>query len=148
MNNNASHHLPSLSNLLVEDSYFQKRVSHRLSVASLLSPNETEPEEPIKVKRKRASPWQLHKLNRIFEQTRFPSTELRIELGKSLGMSSRTVQIWFQNKRQSIRNRTCPGDKPIRHHPLPSLSLPLPPPFTFPFTPSSSNNSSPNEFKP
>ncbi|OAC99774.1 Homeodomain-like DNA binding domain-containing transcription factor, partial [Mucor lusitanicus CBS 277.49] len=56
-----------------------------------------------KAKRKRASPSQLSVLNRVFEQTFFPSTELRMELGKQLGMSPRTVQIWFQNKRQSIR---------------------------------------------
>ncbi|KAL0096672.1 Homeodomain-like DNA binding domain-containing transcription factor, partial [Phycomyces blakesleeanus] len=56
-----------------------------------------------KVKRKRASPSQLSVLNRVFNQTYFPSTELRIELGKQLGMSPRTVQIWFQNKRQSAR---------------------------------------------
>ncbi|KAI8341149.1 homeobox domain-containing protein, partial [Chlamydoabsidia padenii] len=59
-----------------------------------------------KAKRKRASPSQLSVLNRVFNQTYFPSTELRIELGKHLGMSPRTVQIWFQNKRQSLRSRT------------------------------------------
>ncbi|ORZ21612.1 hypothetical protein BCR42DRAFT_407928 [Absidia repens] len=61
---------------------------------------------PLKAKRKRASPSQLSVLNRVFAQTYFPSTELRIELGKHLGMSPRTVQIWFQNKRQSLRSRT------------------------------------------
>lgn len=58
-----------------------------------------------KVKRKRATPFQVSVLNRVFNQTSFPSTELRLELSKQLGMSPRTVQIWFQNKRQSIRNR-------------------------------------------
>ncbi|KAI7860279.1 hypothetical protein BDC45DRAFT_494055 [Circinella umbellata] len=57
-----------------------------------------------KIKRKRATPNQLTVLNRVFSQTYFPPTELRIELGKQLGMSPRTVQIWFQNKRQSMRN--------------------------------------------
>ncbi|KAI9356091.1 Homeodomain-like protein, partial [Pilaira anomala] len=60
----------------------------------------------IKAKRKRASPSQLLVLNRVFQSTCFPSTELRIELGKQLGMSPRTVQIWFQNKRQSMRSQT------------------------------------------
>lgn len=60
---------------------------------------------PLKAKRKRASPAQLSVLNRVFSQTYFPSTELRIELGKQLGMSPRAVQIWFQNKRQSMRTR-------------------------------------------
>ncbi|KAI8067849.1 Homeodomain-like protein [Gongronella butleri] len=61
---------------------------------------------PLKAKRKRASPSQLSVLNKVFSQTYFPSTEMRIELGKQLGMSPRTVQIWFQNKRQSLRSRT------------------------------------------
>ncbi|GAB5591374.1 hypothetical protein Unana1_06274 [Umbelopsis nana] len=59
----------------------------------------------LKAKRKRANAYQLDVLNRVFDQTFFPSTELRVELGKQLGMSPRTVQIWFQNKRQSIRTR-------------------------------------------
>ncbi|KAG2177989.1 hypothetical protein INT43_003242 [Umbelopsis isabellina] len=59
----------------------------------------------IKAKRKRASAGQLDVLNRVFAQTFFPSTEMRNELAKQLGMSPRTVQIWFQNKRQSIRTK-------------------------------------------
>ncbi|CAG8541894.1 14592_t:CDS:2, partial [Acaulospora colombiana] len=57
-------------------------------------------------KRKRANPNQLKVLNEVFQQTFFPSTEQRIQLGKQLGMSPRTVQIWFQNKRQSWRSKT------------------------------------------
>lgn len=59
----------------------------------------------LKAKRKRANAYQLDVLNRVFDKTFFPSTDLRAELGKQLGMSPRTVQIWFQNKRQSIRTR-------------------------------------------
>ncbi|ORY06084.1 hypothetical protein K493DRAFT_310721 [Basidiobolus meristosporus CBS 931.73] len=66
---------------------------------------------PIKPKRKRANANQLKVLNQLFQQTFFPSTELRIQLGKQLGMSPRTVQIWFQNKRQAwrIRNQFFSG---------------------------------------
>lgn len=60
---------------------------------------------PLKAKRRRASSKQLHALNKVFEKTFFPSTQLRAELGRQLGMSPRTVQIWFQNKRQAIRTR-------------------------------------------
>ncbi|CAG8464192.1 13601_t:CDS:2 [Acaulospora morrowiae] len=60
----------------------------------------------VKAKRKRANPNQLKVLNEVFQQTFFPSTEQRIQLGKQLGMSPRTVQIWFQNKRQSWRSKT------------------------------------------
>ncbi|KAI8638274.1 hypothetical protein BD408DRAFT_423271 [Parasitella parasitica] len=59
---------------------------------------------PLKPRRRRSSK-QLDMLNKVFERTFFPSTQLRAELGRQLGMSPRTVQIWFQNKRQAIRSR-------------------------------------------
>lgn len=56
-----------------------------------------------KAKRKRASPWQTQILEQVFEQTAFPTSSLRAELGFELGMTSRSIQIWFQNKRQAVR---------------------------------------------
>ncbi|KAM5530964.1 hypothetical protein V8D89_015346 [Ganoderma adspersum] len=61
------------------------------------------PVEPVKKKRKRADAEQLKVLNETYNRTAFPSTEERIELAKKLGMSARSVQIWFQNKRQAMR---------------------------------------------
>lgn len=78
---------------------------------------------PLKAKRKRASPAQLSVLNHVFSQTYFPSTELRIELGKQLGMSPRAVQIWFQNKRQSLRTRERQQQE--RKHVMASSSSPM-----------------------
>src|SRR5271169_935434 len=63
----------------------------------------SQPQSNLKPKRKRATSGQLRVLNSVFQSTFFPSTELRIALGKELNMSPRTVQIWFQNKRQSWR---------------------------------------------
>ncbi|KAI7879015.1 homeobox, partial [Lichtheimia hyalospora FSU 10163] len=60
----------------------------------------------LKDKRKRATPEQLAVLNKVFSQTSFPSTEMRLQLGKQLGMKPRTVQIWFQNRRQALRTRS------------------------------------------
>ncbi|KAI8384230.1 Homeodomain-like protein [Radiomyces spectabilis] len=60
---------------------------------------------PVKAKRRRANPKQLEVLNRVFERTFFPSTQMRAQLGRELGMSPRTVQIWFQNRRQAMRTR-------------------------------------------
>ncbi|KAL0077244.1 Homeodomain-like DNA binding domain-containing transcription factor, partial [Phycomyces blakesleeanus] len=57
----------------------------------------------LKPKRRRANAKQLEVLNRVFERTSFPTTQVRNELGQQLGMSPRTVQIWFQNRRQAIR---------------------------------------------
>ncbi|KAI6032903.1 hypothetical protein F5J12DRAFT_797234 [Pisolithus orientalis] len=64
-------------------------------------------EEPaIKKKRKRADAAQLKVLNEVYSRTAFPSTEERADLAKKLDMSARSVQIWFQNKRQSMRQTT------------------------------------------
>lgn len=59
----------------------------------------------LKAKRRRANAKQLEVLNRVFDRTFFPSTQMRAELGRQLGMSPRTVQIWFQNRRQAMRTR-------------------------------------------
>ncbi|CAO3647523.1 unnamed protein product [Mucor hiemalis] len=142
----SSHAVLQVSNLLSND-----------NVNNSSSSDEDEfDDEPVKAKRKRASPSQLSVLNRVFQQTFFPSTELRMELGKQLGMSPRTVQIWFQNKRQSLRTRervvvattvvtppVSPYSKPT-HISLPPLRLPPPQQHTsWPLTPTSSQSQSP-----
>ncbi|KAI9139472.1 hypothetical protein BKA69DRAFT_636823 [Paraphysoderma sedebokerense] len=52
-----------------------------------------------KAKRSRnvTTPYQLQVLNRVWIQTAFPDAKLRETLAKSLGMTPRAVQIWFQN---------------------------------------------------
>ncbi|KAI8891241.1 homeobox-domain-containing protein [Backusella circina FSU 941] len=97
-----------------------------LDIANLLSSPQNE-EPSIKAKRKRASPNQLVVLNRIFNQTYFPSTEIRVQLGKQLGMSPRAVQIWFQNKRQALRARGRQASDSSSVY-LPPLSPPRSPP--------------------
>ncbi|KAF9434936.1 hypothetical protein BGZ76_007155 [Entomortierella beljakovae] len=63
-------------------------------------------EDGVKAKRKRANADQLSVLNAAFERSYFPSTEERLRLSKQTKMCPRTVQIWFQNKRQSVKART------------------------------------------
>ncbi|KAF9913812.1 hypothetical protein BX616_009531, partial [Lobosporangium transversale] len=60
----------------------------------------------VKAKRKRANASQLSVLNAAFERSYFPSTEERLRLSKQCRMCPRTVQIWFQNKRQSVKAKT------------------------------------------
>ncbi|CEP10603.1 hypothetical protein [Parasitella parasitica] len=67
--------------------------------------DEDDSDSPVKAKRRRANAKQLEVLNRVFDRTFFPSTQMRAELGRQLGMSPRTVQIWFQNRRQAMRTR-------------------------------------------
>ncbi|KAK9458053.1 hypothetical protein V1511DRAFT_485342 [Dipodascopsis uninucleata] len=57
----------------------------------------------LKPKRRRASQQQVNRLNEVFRDCIFPSTERRLELSRELGMTPRTVQIWFQNRRQGWR---------------------------------------------
>ncbi|KAH9058804.1 hypothetical protein EDB87DRAFT_1832438 [Lactarius vividus] len=76
--------------------------------APTMSPVDYEPpsdaaEPTIKKKRKRADARQLEVLNATYNRTAFPSTEERAALAKQLDMSARSVQIWFQNKRQAMR---------------------------------------------
>ncbi|EFA78939.1 putative homeobox transcription factor [Heterostelium album PN500] len=56
-----------------------------------------------KKKRQRTSPEQLAILEQIFETDKMPSQQIRIRLANQLGMSSRRVQIWFQNKRAKVK---------------------------------------------
>jgi len=50
-------------------------------------------------KRQRTSPEQLRILEDIYTREKMPNQSLRESLAKQLGMTSRRVQIWFQNKR-------------------------------------------------
>lgn len=68
---------------------------------------------PAKKKRKRASGKQLETLNMVYARTAFPTTEERHELARQLDMSPRSVQIWFQNRRQSQRERRPMGASPL-----------------------------------
>ncbi|KAG0249621.1 hypothetical protein BGZ95_007476, partial [Linnemannia exigua] len=60
----------------------------------------------VKAKRKRVNAKQLSVLNASFEQSFFPSSEERMRLSKQCRMTPRTVQIWFQQKRMSVKARS------------------------------------------
>ncbi|KXN66082.1 homeobox-domain-containing protein [Conidiobolus coronatus NRRL 28638] len=55
-------------------------------------------------RRKRVTTQQLQILNAVFKQNPFPSIEERFNLSERLGISARSIQIWFQNKRQTVRS--------------------------------------------
>ncbi|KAF7321743.1 Homeobox domain-containing protein [Mycena kentingensis (nom. inval.)] len=77
-------------------------------------------EPTIKKKRKRADAQQLKVLNDTYARTAFPSTEERLRLAKQLDMSPRSVQIWFQNKRQSMRQTNRQSSTPHQTFSMPS----------------------------
>lgn len=62
--------------------------------------------KPFYPRRKRLTPQQLQILNYVFNQNRFPSIEERLYLSERLWISARSIQIWFQNKRQIVKNNT------------------------------------------
>jgi len=61
------------------------------------------PDQCNKKKRQRTSPDQLAILEQIFQTDKMPSQQTRVQLADQLGMSSRRVQIWFQNKRAKVK---------------------------------------------
>lgn len=61
------------------------------------------PDHHNKKKRQRTSPDQLAILEQIFQTDKMPSQQTRVQLADQLGMSSRRVQIWFQNKRAKVK---------------------------------------------
>ncbi|CAO3703276.1 unnamed protein product [Rhizopus stolonifer] len=96
--------LPSLTSSL--ESSPASSLSSSPASSSYSFPHQDEDwEEDIKTKRKRANSKQLQVLNKVFDRTFFPSTQVRAELGRQLNMSPRTVQIWFQNRRQAMRTK-------------------------------------------
>ncbi|SGZ57284.1 CIC11C00000002708 [Sungouiella intermedia] len=54
-------------------------------------------------KRRRTSPYELSILNQEFQLGSTPSKARRTEIAERVNMSEKAVQIWFQNKRQSLR---------------------------------------------
>ena len=51
-------------------------------------------------KRSELAPKQLIALMAQFKADRLPNNETREKLARDLGMSARSVQVWFQNRRQ------------------------------------------------
>jgi len=60
--------------------------------------------EQKRTKRKRKTPEQLAILEREFDSNPMPNKEVRDQLSSRLGLTSRQVQIWFQNKRAKVKN--------------------------------------------
>ncbi|CAE6423194.1 Homeobox domain-containing protein [Rhizoctonia solani AG-1 IA] len=64
--------------------------------------------------RKRVTPHQLKHLERVFASETHPSRGSREELARELGMELKSVTIWFQNKRQSIKRNVLTNGGPSR----------------------------------
>lgn len=66
-----------------------------------------------KIPRKRISAEQTNTLQTLFDGgLHFPSREMRDRLARQLGLNSRTIQVWFQNRRQAARNKVRGDERP------------------------------------
>ncbi|KAL0571976.1 hypothetical protein V5O48_009978 [Marasmius crinis-equi] len=74
--------------------------------------------------RHRHSPAQLAALNELYERDEHPALELRISLAERLGMETKTVNAWFQNKRASSKKRTVNRTAPESESPPINSILP------------------------
>ncbi|KAG6842401.1 hypothetical protein C0991_007531 [Blastosporella zonata] len=68
--------------------------------------NHDVPKDKQKKPRHRHSPAQLAALNELFDKNEHPPLDLRASLADRLGMETKTVNAWFQNKRASSKKRT------------------------------------------
>ncbi|WWC73671.1 uncharacterized protein I206_107643 [Kwoniella pini CBS 10737] len=88
---------------------FHPGLAHHVSISEsgresiFTSPSSGISPGSFKAPRKRADDSQLAILSDIFEKTAYPSTDERDELARKLGMTSRSVQIWFQNRRRAVK---------------------------------------------
>ncbi|KAF4565362.1 hypothetical protein EYR36_001933 [Pleurotus pulmonarius] len=82
---------------------------------------EAQPIAPVRKKRTRTltTPHQSSVLHALLAQSRFPTTAMREEVGRAIGLSARKVQprrlvtqIWFQNQRQKARRPRSQSDAP------------------------------------
>ncbi|KAI8990612.1 hypothetical protein BD414DRAFT_507136 [Trametes punicea] len=69
--------------------------------------------------RHRHSAFQLAALNELYEKNEHPSLEERTALAQRLGMETKTVNSWFQNKRASSKKR---HKAPLTQCELPPIS--------------------------
>lgn len=78
---------------------------NRIAISDLLNKDESCGHmSTMKPLRKRIGRVQLIQLEEIFESgTKMPDKDLRDKLSEKLGLTSRTIQVWFQNRRQNIK---------------------------------------------
>jgi DNA-binding transcriptional regulator YdaS (Cro superfamily) len=75
--------------------------------------------------RHRHSPTQLIALNELYEKDEHPSLDLRVNLAERLGMETKTVNAWFQNKRASSKKRALSATNPSNSNSSSSSLRPL-----------------------
>ena len=74
------------------------------SISYLLNDDSCIAEKYTKPLRKRIGEHQIKELKKIFDGgIQFPNRQLREYLGQILSLAPRTIQVWFQNRRQTFK---------------------------------------------
>ncbi len=82
--------------------YLQPATTNTATTPRSTSPTNTTT-DGSKKRRTRTSKEQLVELMRLYHINPLPTAKQRQELGERIGMSPRSVQVWFQNKRQNMK---------------------------------------------
>ncbi|KAJ3069431.1 hypothetical protein HDU98_007492, partial [Podochytrium sp. JEL0797] len=69
-------------------------------------------QESTRSDRFRATDSELYMLTAVFTRNPFPSTLLREKLAEKLGLTSRQIQFWFQNRRATLKSKGVHVIKP------------------------------------
>lgn len=96
--------------------YLKKTVTMNFDNSNEISSEKLEDTKNETKKRTRTNMGNYHRkvLYECFAKDQFPSTEYREELSRLLGLTPRTIQIWFQNQRQKSKIRK-PDDRDFEY---------------------------------
>lgn len=87
-------------------------MSRKIAISDLLNDELTK--RSLKPLRKRIGEYQINELQKLFNSgIRFPDKNLRGFLGEKLALTPRTIQIWFQNRRQNSKCSTIKDDNDL-----------------------------------
>lgn len=90
-------------------------MKHKIAISELLNFDEQENKKVLKPLRKRIGALQIAELQALFDSgIRFPDKQLRKRLGEKMGLTPRTIQVWFQNRRQNMKCRESIHDDDIQ----------------------------------
>lgn len=79
-------------------------MKHKIAISELLNFDDQENKKILKPLRKRIGSLQIAELQALFDSgIRFPDKQLREQLGEKMGLTPRTIQVWFQNRRQNMK---------------------------------------------
>eukprot|EP00005_Dracoamoeba_jomungandri_P006444 CAMPEP_0174261246 /NCGR_PEP_ID=MMETSP0439-20130205/11323_1 /TAXON_ID=0 /ORGANISM="Stereomyxa ramosa, Strain Chinc5" /LENGTH=239 /DNA_ID=CAMNT_0015345699 /DNA_START=103 /DNA_END=822 /DNA_ORIENTATION=- len=104
-------HQPGNSNKEQQTKRKRKREEDDEPEAGLLSqaaPPKRYSKQP-KTKRRRASAEQVLKMEKLFKTDPYPTTERRKQLEQEIGLHTRKIQIWFQNRRAKLKREQRHG---------------------------------------